>query len=267
MMAFCGSFGSSSPSKWPVTRVYAPAACVCSITSFATRASETPAIRRRARKEQEILRIKSSARRRNAGETRRIVDIAISLSARYLWIGAERSGAIDFARSPMGRHNAIRGSVLCDPCIERGKRIENGWARSALAVTHAGNHEQTCEIAATATNRALHRVEILDRVFRRHHRISPALIEDQLSLVRAKWTQVRVESGSLRKLFIRPLHVTVEIESRGRPLQIAEEPEPPEIHTRRFCMTDKIAAPPGFGTGNPAGKDPLVGAWIDRPVI
>src|SRR6478609_5623238 len=86
-----------------------------------------------------------------AGKVRRFVDASRPVVRRNLRIRAKWSCAIDGPVRHVRGDNLFGRSLLLDPLLERGNRIEHVWPLTAAAVAHSWRHEQAVRV------RELHR--------------------------------------------------------------------------------------------------------------
>src|SRR5580658_8077766 len=92
----------------------------------------------------------SRPRRQDADEVVRLVRTARTLPLRFIRVSAQRTRAIYGSVGEVRRDDLFRRGALLHPLIQRAQHVETGGARTAGAMLHAGNHEQSIELAGIA---------------------------------------------------------------------------------------------------------------------
>jgi len=148
------------------------------------------------RRDSRITKQIPSVLRLHAREVGGFVDAARAFISSYLRIGAQRARSNDLVFDYAAGGDRLRRGCGFDPFHRGRSRVERAGSDAPAAVEHAGNHEESEEIAGTAAQSLGHFFVILDA----HHRIQlwirPAKIHDQFAAATLEGRQVGV--GALR---------------------------------------------------------------------
>src|SRR5258708_39143512 len=130
-----------------------------------------------------------------AVEARRLADVSRSPVDGNLWVGAQRSRAIDAAVDDVRGDDPIGRLSALGPLFERADHVEAIRPLATAAVPHAGRHEQAIGVRdpGPAANRLQYARVIVRAVERRDLRIAPALILNQLPASLDERRQVGIE--------------------------------------------------------------------------
>ena len=170
----------------------------------------------------------------------------------------------------------LRRRAFFDPLLERSERVELVRSGSAAAVAHAGRDEEAVEVARPieAAVRLRHRVVVRHGVLRRHDRIGPAGVHQQLAAVFPERAQIALDGRHERQLLLGEREVAVVVDCPIVPVRIVEEEVAEESNAHRLGGIHHVLAPAlnrvlaeAFAPARPAGEDRLAGARILQPVV
>src|SRR3954471_1975232 len=192
----------------------------------------------------------------------------------FNWIAVHVFRSDDFCRRHTTVHPAlerlerfvIRVSLRLR---HRLRRAERNRSRTTAAVIEPGHEEGAVE-TLRAIESLLHRddgVEVIDAVLRRNQRVGGAVVVDQLMAQRAELFQVGAGGvGDRPELFVRALHVLVEVEHRVRPVGLVIEGVAPEgvgADARLpGLIDDRVGGPAHLAAGIEARIEMLAGARV-----
>ena len=154
--------------------------------------------------------------------------------------------------------------------------LELVGARSARAVTHARRHEEPIEVARPldAAHRLGDAFVVRDRVLRRHHRIGPPRIHQQLAAVLLERAEILVDRGHVRQLLLRVGEIAFPVDRAVVPVRIVKQPVLEEADAHRFLRIHDVGAPAlsrrvaePFAAARPAGENLLAGLRVLDAVV